>query len=284
MTVQRVDGATLARIKVMLCQEETRYTTKSYLFINRQVSGPSFEIDSKCREAMVQWCYQCCDFCSFSYESVEFTVSFLDRFMMTEEGLECLKSDFLFQLATMACLYIAVKMHEPEIMSSKIVAKLSHGLYTVQQVEQMELKIMQALNWRLNPPTASAFVREFLELMKLPKLQKDSMLELCKLQIVLAMSDCTMVPVKASEIAFGTFLNALESLGLEKFIVSATIYTLLDDNYGALRENVRFRLYKALADAIPKSMAKRNCLNYSKSSIRVSRSILQRSSPRSIVR
>merc|ERR1712107_715571 len=123
-------------------------------------------------------------------------------------------------------------------------------------------------NWRLNPPTISAFVREFVELTTISKFHKDSVLNLCKLQTILAMNDSRLLATKASEIAFAAYLNALDSIGLNKFAIAAIIYTVMDDNYSALRENIKSHLYGALKEKTPKSTKRGNCGNFNKSSTR----------------
>lgn len=161
----------LATIEAMRKQEETGY--RAYDYLHQQVppfssmNGPQnteAPVDVDCRFRMSEWCYQIVDFCKFKRETVAISMSFLDRLLCTPAGLEIFLDRSLFQLAAMTALYTAVKIHEPEAMEPTLIASLSRGAYNKEQVEAMEFKMMNAIQWRLNPPTAIAFVHELLDL------------------------------------------------------------------------------------------------------------------------
>lgn len=207
-------------LEAMLRQEDT-YTGTDYLYQNELpdavISGPLQSIEND-REKMVGWMYQVSDFCRFGRETVAIATSFLDRFLAQESAEETLSNTDMFQLAAMSCFYTAAKIHEPESFEPWMLSKMSRGLYTAQQVEQMELMVLKAIEWRVNPPTALAFVREFLATLPesyLSSAVRPAVYDLCKFQTELVVRMYEFVPVKASTIALASLMNALESMGMD---------------------------------------------------------------------
>lgn len=206
-------------IQVMRMQEETAYNVSDYLSQEHGplhiANTPHCPVDVDCRFKMAEWCYQVVDFCKFNRETVNIAMSYLDRFLCTEVGREALADRRVFQLAAMTCLYTAVKIHEPEAMEPKTVAGLSRGAYTADQVEAMERSILEALDWRMNPPTAMAFLQHFFELVShrfLTPAVRETVLDLAKFQIELAVSEYSFATLNPSTIAFSSLMNAVESI------------------------------------------------------------------------
>lgn len=123
----------------------------------------------------------------------------------------------------MTALYLCVKTHEPEVMSAELVSTLSRGAHTEHEVEVMERTILRGLTWQVNAPTTLSFVREYLQLLP-PELLDDDMkatlTEICKFQSELAVADYTLVVVGASIIAYASLMNGLESLCMDRNILS----------------------------------------------------------------
>ena len=147
-------------------------------------------------------------------------MSILDRFLCSQDGKIILKNRNQYQLAAMTSLYTAVKLHEPEVMSAQLVATLSRGVHTAQEVEQMELRILNGIAWHVNPPTALSFVREFMKLLPSTLLVdasiKATVFEVTKFQAELAVGDATLISTPASTIAYASLMNALGSVCLDR--------------------------------------------------------------------
>jgi Cyclin, N-terminal domain/Cyclin, C-terminal domain len=244
-------NATTMTLAAMCQQEEQGYKTYPYLHQiqpSHIVVGPAhlvttteeattaaaktavFVADMECRSNMVAWCYQVVDFCKFHRETVAISLNMLDRFLACSDSscpLAVLaKQDVkVYQLACMTTLYTAVKIHEPQAMDPKIVSALSQGTYSPAQIEDMERNILMALTWRVNPPTAMAFIRQFLDLILPASLQnghdshqqrqRDAIYDLAKLQTELEVSEYRFLGIRASVIAYCALLNALESVGMD---------------------------------------------------------------------
>lgn len=208
-------------LQVMRLQEANGYQCSDYLQrpknLKRPQAGISHElpVDAECRFKMAEWCYQVVDFCKFSRSTVAIAMSYLDRYLTTEVGAPALNDRKVFQLAAMTSLYTAIKIHEPEAMEPKVVANLSRGTYTEQQVIDMEMSILGAIQWRMNPPTAISFINSLFALLPegiMSSAERDAVYELAKFQTELAVNESSLIAVGASTVAFSALLNALETV------------------------------------------------------------------------
>jgi len=218
--------ATLETITAMRRQEDTSYQTGDFLSLIRD--SLLLDVDADCRTKMAEWCFQVTEFCQFSKESAEIAINYLDRFLLADQS--ALQDRAVFQLAAMTCLYMAVKIHEPEAMCPTTVSTLSRNTYTPQDIESMERQILSALKWRVNPPTSVSFVRQMLLLLPdglLTTRQRTTMEEIATLQTELAVGDYNLITVKPSTIAYCSVVNALESVhSLEPKTVAYMVYAL----------------------------------------------------------
>mmetsp|Transcript_20565 Transcript_20565/g.47527 ORF Transcript_20565/g.47527 Transcript_20565/m.47527 type:complete len:295 (+) Transcript_20565:100-984(+) len=169
------------------------------------------EEERRCK--MVDWCYVVVDYCKFGRESVAITMSLLDCFLATKEAKEALQNPVVYQLAAMACLYIAVKVHEPEAMDPKLVSEISKGTYTEDEIVDMESTILGAIGFRVTPPTPLAFAHHFCALVP-GDAPKTDLLDLARLQTELAVYDPTLIFVDASAIALAAIANAMKRFGV----------------------------------------------------------------------
>ena len=200
-------------IKIMRHQEDKGYQTLNCLVpappMENDFSSTTTAVDADCRFRMAEWCYQIVDYCKFDRQVVEVAMSCLDRFSVASPTL--LRDRNRYQLASMTCLYSAIKQMEPEAMPLALMAKLSQGLFTKQQIETMELEMLQAIQWRVHPPTASAFAHYLLKLSGNNQDDQNQVLKLTESQIKTAVSYADFIHVPASAIALASLINAFES-------------------------------------------------------------------------
>jgi hypothetical protein len=202
--------------------QEASYQCRGYLSSNSLMqrlkrmnagTGIAPPADAECRFKMAEWCCQVVDFCKFNRETVAIAMSYLDRYLSTQ-GVRspALDDRKVFQLAAMTCLYTAIKIHEPEAMEPRIISQLSRGGYTEEQVTDMELEILNAIQWRMNPPTAFSFIHNLLALLpegSMSPSDRDTVYELAKCQTELAIHEYSLVTVDASIVATSSIMNAL---------------------------------------------------------------------------
>jgi hypothetical protein len=212
----------IASTLLVMRKQEASYHCDDYLSshqggVERPQAGATFSppVDAECRFKIAEWCYHVVDVCKFSRETVAIAMSYLDRYISTETGLPALFDRKVFQLAAMTCLYTAIKIHEPEAMEPRVVSQLSRGAHTEEQVTDMEMEILHAIQWRMNPPTALSFITNFLALVPgvaMSKTDRDTVYELCKYQTELAVHEYRLVATDASTLAFAALMNALETV------------------------------------------------------------------------
>ena len=169
------------------------------------------------------------DRCSFARDTASIAMNMLDRFLNTPQGSDALGNRNLFQLASMTCLYTAIKVHESEALQPKTIVQLSRGMFTVKEIEDMELKVLFALHWRTSPPTAWAFVQHFLAAAPHEsEEQHQQLLKLAKLQTELTIVDYGYVTKNASSIAYAALANAVCILGIAKPEFMEVLFILLE--------------------------------------------------------
>jgi len=203
-------------INAMRRQEELGYSVVDYLScLPKTTAALDTPVDASCRFVMAKWCNEIADFCNYKRETVAIAMSCLDRFMSTPSGHEILLDRNLYQLAAMTALYSSVKIHEQEAMDPKLVSTLSRGVHSAQAVEAMESKMLNAIKWRVNPPTAMSFVRSMIDLVPdhlMHSCEKETILDIAKFQIEIIVNEYDFCTFNASSIAYACALNAVESV------------------------------------------------------------------------
>jgi len=202
---------TLETIQAMQ-QQEDHYCVTDY-FATTSLENTS--VDESCRSMMGKWCNDISDFCNYKQETVAIAMNCLDRFMATSCGEEILLDRDLYQLAAMTALYSSVKIHEQEAMDPNLVSHLSQGKHSTAAVEAMEVQMLNAIQWRVNQPTAMSFTRliinELISDHLLSPCEKETIIDLTQIQIELTTQDYAFSTVNGSSIAFASMLNAIES-------------------------------------------------------------------------
>jgi Cyclin, N-terminal domain len=203
-------------LQAMLRQERTYYRTDF---------RPVSPVDTDSRSKIRDWFESICTFCQYKDEVllVEIAMNCLDRFVLTSEGSYCCSDQCEYQLAAVSCLYMAVKVHAGEALSSQNMATISRGTYTVEQIEGMERRILSALHWRINPPTTLCFVREYvnillagLQLLDQDQVRLEGALTLIQKQIQAASNDCSLMGLSSSTIALAALMKAIFTLHFGK--------------------------------------------------------------------
>uniref|UniRef100_A0A7S2WJA6 Cyclin-like domain-containing protein n=1 Tax=Eucampia antarctica TaxID=49252 RepID=A0A7S2WJA6_9STRA len=186
--------------------------TKSNIFTSELESSSSSSsgVNEVWREKICEWSYQVVDHFDFSRETVDVSISYLDRFLASRPV-----NKKVFQLAAMTCLYLAVKLYEPGMLRPSSLVELSRGFFTEDHVTAMEESILRALSWHLHPPTYLSFVREFLLLIQTSCCSSSeyrAIVENARFLTELGVCDYFFVTRKPSSVALACLLNAFESI------------------------------------------------------------------------
>jgi Cyclin, N-terminal domain len=151
---------TIETIHVML-RQETEYSVTSLAY-PLEANGHNVTIDAVARGKMVHWCCQVVHFCRLEIETVSIAMNYADRMCVQDPAI--LTDPARYKLVVMTALYTAAKIHASEALGPTLVSHLSSESYSAKDIEQQERELMAALQWRLNPPTAQAFVHQFMVL------------------------------------------------------------------------------------------------------------------------
>jgi hypothetical protein len=265
MTYTQSNAELLETLQAMRRQEESGYRSQPDVYSDGELmfcQPQHAPVDSTCRIKMAEWCYNVIDFCKFNRETVAIAMNFLDRFMATPTGRDLAMSDRkAFQLASMTCLYTAVKINEPQAIEPTVIARLSRGAYTRDEIEEMERRIVVSLQWRMHPPTAISFVRQFMALLPkggISEMERETAFELAKFQTELAVTDSWFLGDQDSKVALAALSNALHftSLSLSS-ICDFVHYVKQAANIHSDNQNLHDaedRLYCSLESSSPVSL------------------------------
>jgi len=199
-------------IDVMIRKEQSTYQVPDYLSdlpVDQYGKSP---IDPSKREAIVNWYLQIVEIFHMSIDTAAIAVSILDRFASSPSAKEFLIHGKKFQLASLAAIYTAVKIHEKEAISPALAAKLSGGVHTKEAIEKMEMRILQTISWRVNPPTAMWFAQSYLQLLNRGLDSNNNLMRSIESQVAHSLLKYEFCTVRPSEIAAAAVLNTLEAV------------------------------------------------------------------------
>lgn len=171
----------------VLLRNEYRYVVRPV-----RCQAPKAEAENapeEWRRKICQWSYRVVDNFQFDRSIVSVAMNMLDRFLQAYRSpsdcenstscccLACKPSidSRTFQLASMTCLYIAIKsspetatveeLNRRRCFKISTFAELSRGLFSSEDISMMEQTILSTLSWLVNPPTPMTFVPYLLNLL-----------------------------------------------------------------------------------------------------------------------
>ena len=187
----------------MLTQESTTYKVGI-----TNDGGSNNERSNPRRSIMVDWSFHLVDHFNLDREIVEVAFSYLDRFVD-----RCSTDDAAFKLACMTSLYIASKNIGPKYIPLESLSELSEGEFDVQNFIDMEMCILKALDWRVQPPTTRAFIELFLAFLPSNKVaMKQALSRRATFYSELSLFDYNCALETQSLLALSSILNAIEDI------------------------------------------------------------------------
>lgn len=141
------------------------------------------------------------------------SLDMFDRFLATRNNVCSGNTALLVSLTT---LHIAIKLHDRKKIKISTLANLSRGQFGITHIEQMEWVILGAIQWKLHPPTASAFVYQLLQFLpvEVNSTMRRDVYELGRYLTELAVCDSYFIGVSGSTVAFAAILNVLDQISL----------------------------------------------------------------------
>lgn len=132
-----------------------------------------------------------------------------------------------FQLFSMTCLYMVIKINEiyPRKLGMEALVNMSRGFYSVRDVTLAEQDILKALKWHVNPPTSPSYVRMFLQVFP-EHLQSKHMYHIAMTLTELAVAE-------------GKLIGSLQAhVGLASVVYAARLEGVAEDHIQAFLKHI----------------------------------------------
>jgi len=203
-------------LSVMLRKEQTTYTSCDYL--HQSLDSDESLITASDRLQIVDWCYSATDHCNLNRETVAIAMGMVDRFLSKPSPIACkvLHDRIQFQLLAMSALNIAIKTTQSVVLGSEFLSHMGQGMYSVKDIDDMEMELLQGLSWRVCAPT-SIQIAHYVMAMLVSKVN----LEEPKLGFILdevgyqtehAVRDYDLSMERPSTVAVAAILNSLKHM------------------------------------------------------------------------
>lgn len=226
----------ICQLSLMFQQEERWYSKVDYIHRAQQEhqqqqveskssSPPSptssrhhnkeFDIDEHSRFQMMTWCYDVANFCNLDHNTVEMTMNYIDRFMMTSSAYDALYNRSIYQLVCMTSLYTIAKVHELTCIDLELLCSLSQNLYTDEDFVSMESVMLNAIQWHINSPTTSMYINLLLKLIPtsiIPISHHTRIYKRANEQAEYLLRESKMISTKSSVIAYCSLISVLEEM------------------------------------------------------------------------
>lgn len=227
-----------------MMQKERRVKRSRYLISQKSCSlGNDDVVTAADRMTMVDWCYSIVDTCYFDRESVAVAMDMVDRFLSIPAKCKqiYLRDKKQYQLLTIGALYMAIKTSEPTIFGSDVFAATSAGIYSVQEIEDMEMIILEGLEWRIIASTSIQMAHYILSVIMphvdLEESALEFILDELRFQTEYAVRDYYFTTQRASTVAVAAILNTLDQGDhrVNHQVLDAMVF-VLDENFASPAE------------------------------------------------
>lgn len=198
------------RIDAMRRQEIKVYHTPKQSFPQSEIriDDKKIRVNGKWREKICSWYFDIVDYFHLSRQTVAISLDLFDRFF-AKRGDEC--DENLALLASLTILYIVIKTHDTKEFKLCDIARLCVGEFLPDDILRMELKILKALKWRVNPPTIVDYIFHILFFSPANSNTPDrTIFELSCYVAEISLFDSYFIGMPRSIIAFASILNVLE--------------------------------------------------------------------------
>mmetsp|Transcript_15804 Transcript_15804/g.24563 ORF Transcript_15804/g.24563 Transcript_15804/m.24563 type:complete len:454 (-) Transcript_15804:115-1476(-) len=198
---QIIEHQSLQLLSILTLESSPHYATSPH-YLHSSILLKDTGVSEKCRRKTCEWMYELCDYFQLQREVVGIALFYVDRYFTITFGSggvgggnsgtttsPVTKRDF--QLVGLTALYIAIKTHgqsRPSCLldntttdttsslsssssdvafnklkfSLHVCASTSREQFTARQIEECECRMLQTLEWRLNPIVPSGCVIELL--------------------------------------------------------------------------------------------------------------------------
>lgn len=220
-TENNISQSTVSVVERLSAMLQKEVTTSSRQRDYLDPSDPTIIVTFDDRMLLVDWCYRVVDHCQISRESVASAMEMADRFLSMHNNNmsaaatanEALLDRHKFQLLIVTALYVSIKVNERASVSSGLFAEICKHAYTEQEIENMELTLLEGLEWRCYAPTSYQIGLSILSLI-MPYVNTSEatwsfLMDEMKYQTEHSIRDYYFSTQRPSTIALATLFNAM---------------------------------------------------------------------------
>lgn len=224
-------GELVDQTLVLLEQENSpHYKCRDYLRSSSSSSSKESRVSAEARAKVARWLADIVDYFSLQRQTVAMAMSYVDIFVSLRHeraASEARRSVTKFQLLALVCLSIATKSLEVAHLDVETLVTASQGCYCADDIREMEIIVLNALQWRLCAPTSLPIAHRAIALLTkvVPRLKNGAnkhssvtscLVEFTRLQLELAVTDYTSsVLRKPSTVALASILNSMDLLDFD---------------------------------------------------------------------
>ncbi|EJK48026.1 hypothetical protein THAOC_33215 [Thalassiosira oceanica] len=232
------DPIQAAETLAALLEKEAVYARGDYLTSFTLCDhGPGVSADD--RLLLVNWMYSVANQCEFKRETTAVAMELVDRFLSScppKASHFYLADRENFQLLAVAAFYVSVKTMERVAFGSDLLALVSNGTYTKEEIERTEKELLHGLGWKVNPPTAMQFACLIMSLVTPHIAMHDELvvrvLDETAYQAESSVRDINLSRERSSSIAVAAIFNAayqlLESGIRQEFLLALSCILVCD--------------------------------------------------------
>ena len=180
------------------------------------------------RQQMLDWSYLVMDSFGIDREVVAVAFNLLDRYVAKEikSNIPITREDF--QLFSMTCLFIGVKLLEsfPRKLTADALVDMSRGFYSSEDIALTEQEILKTLGFYLNPTSVVGFCRIYWNMF--PLTVSSSFKASCQAMAEIALADTFFMTKKASTIGLAAVLRAARMEGFQDSITNEFLAQIQD--------------------------------------------------------
>lgn len=166
---------------------------------------------SAARMEAVEWMLKVKAHYGFSALTAVLSVNYLDRFLSTIHFQK--DKPWMIQLSAVTCLSLAAKVEEIQVpLLLDLQVEDSKYVFEAKTIQRMELLVMSALQWRMNPVTPLSFLDHIVRRLGLKSHIHWEFFRRCEGLILCAVSDSRFVRFPSSVLATATMLHVIHQV------------------------------------------------------------------------
>ncbi|XP_043712862.1 cyclin-D3-1 [Telopea speciosissima] len=163
------------------------------------------------RREVVEWMLRVFSHYAFCPLTAVLAVNYLDRFLSSFHFQK--DKPWMAQLAAVACLSIAAKVEETQVpLLLDLQVEESKYVFEAKTIQRMELLVLSALQWKMNPVTPLSFLDHIIRRLGLKTHLHWEFLRHCERLLLSLLADSRFVHYLPSVLAAATMLHVIDQV------------------------------------------------------------------------